>query len=75
MTEELSIELLWIRNRRALDITMAADPDIVRRYAAMTTPAPPIQVTRWDSRLADGHHRVCAARLRGDKTIMAEVAG
>ncbi len=75
MIEELSVELLWIRNRRALDITLAGDSEIVRRYAAMTTEAPPIMVERWSFHIGDGHHRVCAARLRGDKTIRADVAG
>jgi ParB/Sulfiredoxin domain len=59
------------------DLTVAChlDPERVRRYAALTSEAPPIVGFRTPEGLvlADGHHRVAAARQRGATTIAAAV--
>jgi len=48
------------------------DPERGEEYANMKTPFPPI-VLDMDGQIRDGNHRVYAAKLRGDKTIMAYV--
>ena len=59
------------------DLTFAdhLDRERVRRYAALSSEAPPIVVFRAPEGLvlADGHHRVAAARERGATTIAADV--
>jgi hypothetical protein len=51
------------------------DPGRVRRYAAVLDELPPVVVFRTPEGLllADGWHRVAAARERGDATIAADV--
>jgi GNAT superfamily N-acetyltransferase len=44
----------------------------VNQYAAMNTPFPPI-VIGYGGSIPDGHHRIAAARVRGDKSIRAYV--
>lgn len=44
----------------------------VEQYAKLKTPFPPIVIGRNGS-IPDGHHRIAAARLRGDQTIRAYV--
>ena len=53
------------------DAAMGHDANIVRRYAAMTTPFPPIKVRAAGNNyeVCDGGHRLAAARLRGDEWI------
>jgi len=41
----------------------------IQEYAQRTTDFPPIEVRGRE--LVDGHHRVAAALLRGDETILA----
>ena len=47
----------------------------VRRYAKWKTPIPAIVLMDRGDRygIADGRHRLAAARARGDKTIMAYI--
>lgn len=44
----------------------------VQQYASLKTPFPPIVIGNGGS-IPDGHHRIAAARLRGDKSIRAYV--
>lgn len=48
------------------------DTGHVIQYSKLKTPFPPIVIGRGGS-IPDGHHRIAAARLRGDKTIRAYV--
>ena len=46
------------------------DGDKVRLYASLpAATAPPVRV-RCDGRIADGWHRLAAARMRGDKSVL-----
>ena len=47
------------------------DADLVVEYAKRLTPFPAIALLRGRDVIRDGHHRVAAAILRGDSTIMA----
>jgi len=51
------------------------DPARVQRYAEMLDALPPVVVfdTKEGLLLADGYHRVAAARRRGQETVEAEV--
>jgi ParB-like chromosome segregation protein Spo0J len=51
------------------------DPDRVRRYAELLDELPPVVAFRTEQGLllADGYHRVAAAKARGRDTIEAEI--
>lgn len=49
-----------------------ADDPRVKQYARLSTPFPPILVGT-NGRIPDGHHRISAAKVRGDKSIRAYV--
>jgi hypothetical protein len=58
-------------NVKRADEAFAHDLKLVARYAAMTTPMPPIRIVKvpggfW---VSDGGHRLAAARMRGDELI------
>jgi len=65
-------DLLAIQfNADRADAAWGNDCDLVRMYAAMTTTPPPIKIRAVGDHyeVADGGHRLAAARLRGDEWI------
>jgi hypothetical protein len=62
---------------RVFEVPGVIDPERVQAYAALHTPAPPVVAYRSQGAqhltVFDGCHRVTAARLRGDATLLAYV--
>ncbi len=53
------------------DVRRGMAPEVVAEYAARPTPFPPVVFNCQG--ISDGRHRMAAARLRGDTTILAYV--
>jgi len=74
-TFKLPLELLLLANVRYLRHAPAErDFDKVERYAAMSAETAPAIRVRKDSTVADGMHRLMAAKIRGDKEVLCSAA-